>query len=180
VGERVQEGTTARLAGRAAVALVTAALAAAGCSRSNEWTKARPPTHVAGGVVTYRGEPVANGLVVFLTNPAYEKWTYGEVAAFGETDSQGHFKLRTFRPGDGAVAGRHKVLVQKVTLKLPNGKPVQPGDLVAPEDGTRPAVDPASLVEFHHLPERYRARDQTPLTAKVTERGPNEFRFEID
>lgn len=180
MAERVQGGIASRVACQTAVALIATLLAAAGCSRSNAWTKVRPPTHAAGGVVTYRGEPVANGLVIFFTNPAHDKWKYGELAAFGETDSQGTFRLRTFHPSDGAVAGRHTVLIQKVSLKLPNGKPATQADLQAPEDDSRPALDPGSLVEVHHLPELYRLRDKTPFVAEVTERGPNEFRFDLE
>lgn len=185
---RVETGVKVRVprvngvagAGRAILCLVVAMLVATGCSRSNEWTQTRPPTYAVSGVVTYRGEPVLDGLVVFLTNPSHEKWTYGEVSAFGVTDAQGRFRLRTFRPGDGAVAGRHTVLIQKVSLKQRNGKPVTQADLEGSEDGSRKAIDPASLVEAHHLPERYRLRDQTPFSAEVMAGGSNEFRFALD
>jgi hypothetical protein len=50
--------------------------------------------------------PPVNGLAVSLTNPAYEGRTCGEVAVFGETDSQGHFKLRTFRCEGWHEAGK--------------------------------------------------------------------------
>lgn len=173
-------GNGARLAGRATVALAVAVFAAAGCSRPSEWQSIRPPTHAAGGVVTYRGQPVVDGLVVFLTNPSYEKWPYGEVSAFGVTDAEGRFRLRTFQPGDGAVAGRHTVLVQKTSLTTPDGKPVTSADLEPSADGTRSGIDPGRLVEVHHLPERYRLRDKTPFAADVRDGGPNEFRFELD
>lgn len=170
----------AKLARRATIALVAVAFAAGGCSRPSEWKSMRPPTHAAGGVVTYRGQPVVDGLVVFLTNPSYEKWKYGEVAAIGVTDADGRFRLRTFQPGDGAVAGRHTVLVQKTTQATPDGKPVTAADLEPSADGTRAGIDPGRLVEVHHLPERYRLRDQTPFTADVEARGPNDFRFALD
>lgn len=180
VAERVYRTNGATAAGRVALAAAVVILGAGGCSRPNKWTQARPPTHAVSGVVTYRGQPVSGGLVVFLTNPNYDKWTFGELSAFAETDAQGRFALRTFRPGDGAVAGRHTLLIQKVSLKLPNGRPPTEADLQGSGDGSRPAIDPGRLVEFHHLPERYRLRDKTPFTVDVTERGPNEFRFDLE
>lgn len=170
----------ARAAGLAMLGLVVALLACAGCSKSNEWTRARPPTYPASGVVTYRGKPVAKGRVLFLTNPTYEKWKFGELTAFAETDAEGRFTLLTFRPKDGAVAGHHTVLIEKVSWKKPNGKPVTPADLEESEDGSRKTINPGSLVEVHHLPERYRLRDTTPFTVEVKERGRNEFRFDLE
>src|SRR5690242_9684854 len=76
--------------------LVAAALFPAGCSRG-------PKTAPVRGRVTYKGRPVPNGTVAFIPD--------GGTAATGEIGPDGAYTLTTFRKGDGAVLGAHKVVI---------------------------------------------------------------------
>lgn len=57
------------------------------------------------GMVTYRGSPVQNALVVFMPE------TPGLLPASGLTDSNGRYELMTSVKGDGASVGNHRVTV---------------------------------------------------------------------
>jgi len=148
---------------RAVVTCLAAAaiLAAAGCgSRRDRWVENRPPTYAARGVVTLAGTPVAGATVVFSSADF-------RLSACGFTDSRGRFTLRTFEPGDGAVAGRHGVRIEKYK-----------------EDFTRlddPAVAYGAKTPqgIPLLPERYAAAETSGFTADVAARGPNTFRFDL-
>lgn len=139
-----------------------AVVAAGGCSSrtADKWIRARPETHPAGGTVLVDGRGVA-GVKVQFEHQADD----GRLrVAFGYTDSAGRFRLRTFHDGDGAVAGTHAVLIERVTfepLPKPAGAEMQP---------TR---------EVSHLPERYRAANTSGLTATVEAGGRNMFSFSI-
>ncbi len=71
-----------------------------GCRETNS-----PATAEVRGVVTYKGQPVKNGQVVF--HPAG-----GENSGRGVTDELGKFVLSTYAMADGAVLGKHKVTVE--------------------------------------------------------------------
>jgi len=75
------------------------------------------PTLVqATGTVTWDGKPVTIGAVmtVLENDPAF--------SSVGELDENGHFTLQTMVPGDGTVAGRHKLWV----ASFGNGMPPPP------------------------------------------------------
>lgn len=76
------------------------AIIAAGCTKSDN-----PKTYPANGKVTYRGQAVANGIV--LLTP-----TESGHAATGSLEKDGTFHLTTFQKGDGAVPGKYHVAVQ--------------------------------------------------------------------
>lgn len=143
--------------------IATAAFAAGGCSfrREDKWTRMRPPTFAAGGIVLVDGKPVEGVKVQFERPPGDEGRPR---VAFGYTDSRGRFRLTTFRDGDGAVAGEQAVLFERITVET---LPKPPGAELAP---TR---------EISHLPERYRSAKTSGLTATVTAGGRNEFSFSI-
>ena len=85
-----------RPARAAAVALLL--LGAAGCG--SRLQKVR-------GKVTYPdGRPVTEGMVVFETRDDKEP-----ITARGEIQPDGSYQLSTFKPGDGARLGKHRVLV---------------------------------------------------------------------
>lgn len=98
---------------RTAVATLTViALLAAGCSR-----RPAPLTGVT-GLVTFRGTPLANGLIVFT--PDSDNGCHGE-CAYGEIGPDGRFVL--FTEGTrGAAVGWHRVSVAGLDVygpKLP-------------------------------------------------------------
>lgn len=145
------------------VAMLTCSLGMSGCGfRSPDpWEKRRPATHPVLGLVTLAGEPVEGATVVFVSEPI-EGWS--EVAAVGRTNPEGRFRLRTFRDGDGAVAGRHVVQIEKLTwIRKP---PPAPGELPL-------------LEEVSQLPARYRAAATSGLSATVVPAQPNECRFDL-
>ena len=78
------------------------AVTAAGCGRA-EFT-----FYPVEGTVTKGGRPLHNVKVVFLADP--DVGTVGPRAS-GRTDESGHYRLRTDKGNEGAVAGRHRVLV---------------------------------------------------------------------
>jgi len=85
-----------------------------GCSSGNGLNLAK-----VSGKVTYDGEPVPGGEVLFM--PDTEKGTVGPPAA-GTIAPDGTFLMSTQESGDGAIVGLHKVAV------VGHGKdPIQPG-----------------------------------------------------
>jgi hypothetical protein len=135
---------------------------ASGCTRyhEDEWSRSWPARVPASGVVMFDGQPVEGATVVFATDRGGKSYN-----AIGVTDSAGRFRLKTFRPNDGAVPGIHRVQIEKLTFSDP------PADL-PPEASYTP-------VETSHLPKKYRSTKTSGLTAEVTEAGPNEFVFEL-
>lgn len=93
---------------RLAIGLVFVPLV--GCGRGGT------PTYSAGGKVQYEdGSPLFAGTVSFRSLE-----NVNHPAARGEVQSDGSFELTTFSPGDGAVLGRHQVLV---VLPTQGGRP---------------------------------------------------------
>jgi len=138
-----------------------AILVVAGCgSRPDRRAKDRPPTYPARGVVTFAGEPVAGATVVLAS-------AEHPLSACGFTDARGRFTLRTFTPGDGAVAGRHGVRIEKYKEDFSNL------DATAVEYG---AKTPQGIPL---LPERYAAVETSGFAAEVSPRGSNTFRFDL-
>src|SRR5262245_39633386 len=58
------------------------------------------------GVLKLDGKPVAGAVVGFHPEAA------GGKPAFGTTDAEGAFRLTTERPGDGALPGKYKIVIQ--------------------------------------------------------------------
>ena len=76
------------------------AIIAIGCTKSDN-----PKTYPVNGKVSYRGQPVASGIV--LLTPAESGH-----AATGNLEKDGTFHLTTFQKNDGAVPGKYQVAVQ--------------------------------------------------------------------
>jgi hypothetical protein len=74
---------------------------AAGCT-------ARPVLVPVKGVLKAGGQPVPDATVHLAPDPAVNP---KGLDAYGQTDAQGKFTLRTPQQGDGVVAGKYKVLV---------------------------------------------------------------------
>ncbi|MFM1997010.1 MAG: hypothetical protein RLZZ111_1397 [Planctomycetota bacterium] len=148
----------------ALVVIVLFGCVSCSAAKEDKWTRARPKTHAVRGRVEMRGRPVEAAKVVFHTKLPENGQDY---SAFGYTDARGMFVLQTFRDGDGAVAGKHRVTIEKLTYDSP-AAPRNEGDAV-----------PAP-VEKSHLPDRYRSPDASGLTAEVTAKGANAFVFALD
>lgn len=121
------------------------------------WTKTWDTPAVA-----YNGNPLANAQVVFAPEGQ------GRVAT-GTTDEKGRFHLGTFRPGDGALVGNHRVAV------IARHPPKEP-----------PPGSPASLMPDDYvvhgdprIPRRYFSAATSGLTAVVDPDGANDFEFRL-
>ncbi len=122
-------------------------LAAAGCGGN----KLHP---VRGQVVYQDGSPVKGlegGQVVFEgTGPDGKKYS-----ATGPLDAEGRFELGTEKPGDGAVAGKNRVLISP---------PTSEGDIPKPK-----VIDP-----------KYETFERSGLEYEVKPGQKNEYRIKVD
>jgi hypothetical protein len=100
--------------------LASAALFSVGCSPSG------PKTYqVRGRVVTESGKPVEMGSVEFRSEGSDSR-----VIARGKIKTDGSFALSTFAIDDGAIAGRHDVIVQQMIIAEGFGKSHEHGPRV--------------------------------------------------
>ena len=77
--------------------LVALAIVVAGCGGNNK------KTAVVRGSVTYNGKAVPSGTISFIPEEGR--------SATGEIRPDGSFTLTTYRKGDGAILGQHKVVI---------------------------------------------------------------------
>jgi len=91
---------------------LAAACAIAGCGPGNGLTMGR-----VSGVVTYNGEPVELGEVLFL--PDSEKGNSG-VPSMGAIGKDGRYVMSTQESGDGVIAGYHKVGIRALDAESVN------------------------------------------------------------
>lgn len=63
------------------------------------------------GKVTYKGQPVTKGVIQF------EPDGYGRPAR-GHLQADGTFELSTLKPGDGVVAGEHRISIVELDKSL--------------------------------------------------------------
>jgi len=92
---------------------------------------AGPALYEAGGVVTYKGQPLANATVQFIPGEADK----GIPSAQGTTNDKGEYRLKV-RGQAGAAAGSYAVVVQKfegadeaaaaAAAATPSGQPATP------------------------------------------------------
>ena len=97
--------------------LIAAACAIAGCGPGNGLTMGR-----VSGLVTYNGQPVEFGEVLFL--PDSEKGNSG-VPSMGQIGKDGTYTMSTQDFGDGVIAGYHKVGIRALDA-VPVGKEEKP------------------------------------------------------
>jgi hypothetical protein len=104
------------------------------------------------GQVTYKGKPVPHGTIAFIPD--------GATAATGEIGPDGSYTLTTFRKGDGAIPGTHRVVI------------------TALEDPATP-VEAWSKLPPPIIPAKYLNLTTTDLRAEVKE-GENTINFELN
>jgi len=144
--------------------VLSAALLFAGCGGGGP--KA-PDFYAAKGVVTFEGSPLPDANVTFKPDS-------GPVA-FGTTDANGEFTLRT-GTSNGAVAGNHKVSV--VVPVAGDTAMVNP----TPDDLAKMSMNPqpAAAAPKSPIPERYGKPDTSGLTQTVeTDTSKNVFTIEL-
>jgi hypothetical protein len=140
---------------------VLTALVLTGCGGTDP---NRPPLAKVRGKVTYNGQPVTKGSVIFTPDLGKGGQT-GQVAV-GQLESDGSFTLTTFDTGDGAILGQHIVTVEARgedinTLNKPKA------------DGTIAYVLPKPTV-----PAKYTNPTSSPLRHTV-EAKDNEFVIDL-
>jgi hypothetical protein len=99
------------------------ALAFTGCGPGNGLTMGR-----VSGVVTYKGEPVEFGEVLFV--PDSDKGNSG-VPSMGRIEKDGRYTMSTQDAGDGVIAGYHKVGIRAL-----DPEPVAKEEMAMPDPGT--------------------------------------------
>lgn len=111
--------------------LVVITLVLAGCGGS----KIR--TAPVNGKVTYKNKPVPYGTVTFIPES-------GGPPATGEIQPDGTFRMTTVTSGDGAIIGKHKVVIvamEDMGDRLPEERNPTPPPIV-PTKYTSPATTP--------------------------------------
>jgi hypothetical protein len=156
-------------AGFALLALAAVGAAVEGCAGPAN----KLGTVAAGGVVTYRGEPLGGATVTLAPQQ-------GQRPAVGLSDATGRFQLTTLATGDGAMPGGYKVTVTKTDeAEVPkNVAEMSVEEMRAYEalmmKGPMKLKEPEEL-----LPAQYRDQETTPLSCEVKATGDNEFVFEL-
>jgi hypothetical protein len=151
----------------ASIALAGLALGVGqGCS---DGKKGDPNGRVVTGKVSYQGNPVDGASVTFISP---------SVSAFGQTDSDGKFKLTT-AGGEKIPLGDYQVsIVKKERPATPAGgaefDPEHPENYVPPDPDAPPPPEPKDL-----LPVQYADATKSGLSASVTADGKNEFEFPL-
>ena len=145
----------------------------AGCGRAQKWPALTEPTTA---VVRLDGKPLEGALV--MLGPVGKGY-----ASQGTTAADGKATLTTFRRGDGAVAGRYRVIVSSEevsdnpALKLP--------DPAIDREAYNRARDEAAQAgkQFYLrrqlLPERYVSFDTSGLDAEIRQGSVNEVVLEL-
>jgi len=132
---------------RWAIALALTLPLAAGCGAN---------TAPVNGRVTRNGNPVGPGTVIFMPSAGDQKHS-----AVGQFGADGRYELTTFQPGDGALRGKHRVIIQAAGLE---------GESYGEETAAAPAGA--------DIPLKYADPKQSGLTATVKP-GPNVIDFEL-
>ena len=125
-----------------------------------------PETAPASGVVHYNGNPVRGASVTF--QPEKGK------PANGVTDEEGRFTLTTFKEGDGAVVGTHRVSIVAISVVPPD----EEGGNLAPDVVNEPIEDDYRI-ESTPIPEKYADPATSGLTQTVEAGEENEFKIEL-
>lgn len=143
---------------RTGMALLACLLAAAGCSGSG------PALARVSGTVSFEGKALAGATVCFV--PDGSKGSLGRMA-MGSTGADGRFSLQSFRPGDGAVIGFHRVSIAAMEHE-------QEAALPSADEIPKP---PPPLKS--RIPSRYNDPITSGLTAEVKAGVANRFDFKL-
>jgi hypothetical protein len=122
------------------------------------------------GVITLEGTPVAGATVVFMPEDQD-----GRRPASGFTSSDGTFQLTTYKPNDGALPGKYRVLIQKTEAAKDPGAAEQ-----SALERARVKIEGRSLRQHRQpiLPKAYARFDTTPLRCTVPVTGAVPFNLE--
>lgn len=135
-------------------------LTAMGCGASDEWAAKRPKVYRAQGTVKLDGKPLDDATVVYHSQSH-------ELSAQGTTDKDGNFTLTTFDAKDGAVEGKHKVVITKRIYEKRKTKFDAPGE------------SSVALIPKELLPVKYSLPTTTDVEVEVSSKGSNSATIEI-
>ncbi|WP_237228003.1 carboxypeptidase-like regulatory domain-containing protein [Rubinisphaera sp. JC750] len=124
--------------------LAVTLLCVAGCGGSSE------PQGTLSGKVTYNGEPVSEGVVIFSSSGA----SFGAQA---DIEEDGSYTLSTYE--GGVPPGTYEVAVLPPTITLPDTEDSPGGE---------------ALKEVDNIPQKYRSTQSSELTVTINE-GSNTF-----
>lgn len=123
-----------------------------------------PPTAKVQGIVTMGGKPVESGTITFYPR-------HGRPAS-GAIQPDGSYRLTTFKEGDGAILGQHKVAI--LATRVSGGAALKSFEEEMRGVGS---FNTPRKIEWL-VPERYSRPETTPLTAEVAD-GPNVLDFNL-
>jgi hypothetical protein len=130
--------------------MTLASLAMFGCGSDN-----RIATAPVAGLVTYNGEPLKIGSLLFVP-------VAGGPTAQGNIDANGNFTMGTYDMDDGAIIGQHKVMITAITA---------PGGSGLPEDVIGKDGAPVSVI-----PDKFGDLEKSGLVIDVKS-GDNDVDF---
>lgn len=128
-----------------------------GCGDQGGTKLEKQPTVPARGFVKYKGAPLKDATVTFLSLD-------GKVSANGKTDGVGSFTLQTYGANDGLPVGKYKVMVA-----VSGTKEIEPGVLAPEPDGGFKSP----------IPIKYANPATTDILMEVKEGDKNEFTIEL-
>jgi hypothetical protein len=134
------------------VAVMSCFLAVAGCGNGEE------PLGTATGRVTYHGEAVTEGCVIFTDNVR-------GAAYVAPLDATGSYELQVAR-GFGAPPGKYVV-----TIQPPRAMPSM--------DPMKNFAGPSAKKEYKNIPTKYRDEKTSGLEAVVVSGANNPFDFDM-
>jgi hypothetical protein len=124
-----------------------------------------PEVYPVSGTVLYNGNPVEGAVVAFQGETATK-------LATGTTDPQGRFQLTTYEADDGAVPGKHKVTVTKITGGGGGGSGT------ASMEEAYESTESATQAK-NELPSKYEVAGTSPLEFTVSADDTNDFKIEL-
>jgi hypothetical protein len=135
------------------------ALGAAGCGGGNA------SVYPVKGQITFEGKPMrGGGTIAFIPLSKQDGKAPG-----GEIAEDGTYVLSTYTSGDGSMTGEFRVVITQVVEQEPG----------ASEDGQKVSKTTFAVPPADRIPAIYADPNNSPLTAKVEAKNPNELNFEL-
>lgn len=131
-----------------------------------------PQTVPVHGKVTWNGKPLTTGTITF--HPAQGR------TATGQIQPDGAYTLMTFKPGDGALLGSHKVTIEAMaSAAAPTTAPPKSRDEEIRRALSGQGARAEQVMAVQRLvPEQYSSQDTTPLSREVKP-GQNVIDFNL-
>lgn len=122
------------------------------------------------GKISVAGKPVRKGRIMF--------YAAGLPGATGAITEDGTYTLTTFKPGDGAAVGEHRVAIEATDVGAGSMRPPQSPEeeLEMSKLGVKRILVAGKVIWL--VPERYSKVETSGLTATV-QSGDNQIDFDI-